>query len=82
MDITTARNHYRTVQNMIKGERTYRDKYLAEPRRSEALNEADAALAALVELGKIIQAASEAGILAGVMEQASLFELPDRVNYR
>lgn len=81
MDIKAAREHYRTVLTTLSAERSKRDRYLGEPRRSAALKEVDAAIASLGELGKVLQAASQAGILEQVVEQAPLFELPNPPHY-
>lgn len=82
MTIAEARAYYRGIATILKAERAMRARVLSEPRKSEALAEIDAALAALQSLGQIIQAAAEAGLLESVPEQAALFDLPpDRTTY-
>lgn len=82
MTIEDARAHYRTIQTVLKAERTMRMRVLAEPRKSVAVKEIDQALAALQELGKVIQAASAAGLLESLPEQAPLLDLPNLSQYR
>lgn len=82
MNIEDARTHYRTIQTVLKAERTMRMRVLAEPRKSAAVKEIDQALAALQELGKVIQAAAAAGLLESLPEQAPLLDLPNLSQYR
>jgi hypothetical protein len=76
MTITEARNHYRTILATLKSERAMRMRVLPEPRRSQAIAEIDAAISALEHIGQIVQAASLAGLLETVYEQAPLLDLP------
>lgn len=76
MTITEARNYYRGIVAILKAERAMRARVLSEPRRSEAIAEIDAALAALQALGQIVNAANEAGLLEQIYEQAPLLDLP------
>jgi hypothetical protein len=82
MTITEARTYYRGILAVLKAERANRQKFLAEPRRSEAIAEIDAALAALQALGQIIQAANDAGLLDKIYEQAPLLDLPTANPYQ
>lgn len=81
MNIEEARNHYRTILVTLKAERAMRQRVLAEPRKSQAIAEIDAALVALEHLGQIVHVASEAGLLETVYEQAPLLDLPEQRKY-
>lgn len=81
MTIDQARADYRLIAVALKSERGKRDRFLGEPRRSEAIKEIDAALAALERLGQIVSAASQAGLIETVYEQASLLDLPKQITY-
>jgi hypothetical protein len=81
MTITEARNHYRTILATLKSERAMRQRVLAEPRRSQAIAEIDAAISSLEHLGQIVQVANEAGLLETVYEQAPLLDLPSQTTY-
>jgi hypothetical protein len=76
VNITDARNDYRTLLSLLNAERAMRQRVLAEPRKSVAIKEIDDAKGALQRLGQIIQAASEAGLLDQIYEQAPLLDLP------
>ena len=76
MTITEARTYYRGILALLNAERAMRQRVLAEPRRSQAVAEIDAAVEALQALGQIVQAASEAGLLDQIYEQAALLDLP------
>lgn len=81
MDINQARSDYTTIATTLKAERVKRDKFLAEPRRSQALKEIDDAMAALQRLGQIINAANQAGLIETVYAQAPLLDLPKQQTY-
>lgn len=81
MDINQARTDYTTIATTLKAERVKRDKFLGEPRRSQAIKEIDDALAALNRLGQIVNAANQAGLIETVYEQAPLLDLPKQNTY-
>lgn len=82
MTITEARNHYRTIQNLLFAERAMRKRVLSEPRRGEAIREVDQAMASLEALGQVIHAAHEAGLLEDIYDQAPLItDLPSQTIY-
>lgn len=76
MTIVEARTHYRTILRLLNAERTMRLRVLSEPRKSQAIDEIDAALAALERLGQIVHAAHEAGLLESIPEQGTLLDRP------
>ncbi len=69
-----ARHHYRTLLNTLRKERRMRESVLSEPRRSQAINEIDAALSSLTALGQIVNTAIDAGLLEPDIEQIALFD--------
>lgn len=81
MTIDQARADYKLIASALKSERGKRDRFLGEPRRSEAIKEMDDALAALARLGQIVAAAAEAGLVETVYEQAPLLDLPTQKTY-
>ncbi len=81
MTIDQARADYKLLAAALKSERGKRDRFLAEPRRSEAIKEMDDAMAALQRLGQIVAAAAEAGLIETVYEQAPLLDLPKQTTY-
>jgi hypothetical protein len=74
MTLDEARAHYKTIRDTLAAERINRQKVLQEPRRSQAVREIDNALASLVSLASVFQAAHQAGILESVPVQKSLLE--------
>lgn len=81
MDINQARADYTTISSTLRAERSKRDRYLGEPRRSQALKEIDDAMAALQRLGQIVNVANQAGLIETVYEQAPLLDLPKQTTY-
>lgn len=81
MTIDQARSDYKLLAAALKSERGKRDRFLSEPRRSEAIKEMDDALAALERLGQIVAAAAAAGLVETVYEQAPLLDLPKQQTY-
>lgn len=81
MTIDQARTDYKLLATALKSERGKRDRFLSEPRRSEAIKEMDDALAALERLGKIVAAAADAGLVETVYEQDPLLDLPKQQTY-
>lgn len=74
MTVDQARKHYGIVLSALKLERKKRDKFLREPRRTQALAEIDEAIESLKQLGEVMGAAAKAGVLAGGHEQVEMFD--------
>ncbi len=81
MTLDQARADYKLLAAALRSERSKRDRFLAEPRRSEAIKEMDDALAALQRMGQIVAAAAAAGLVETVYEQAPLLDLPKQTTY-
>ena len=77
MTVDEARTHYLMIMAMLKQERKFRDKFLAEPRRGAALAEVNGAIDALEHLGLVMADAAKAGVLTSGHEQQPLIEVPE-----
>lgn len=76
MKVSEARTHYATILRTLLAEREKREKFLGEPRRSQAVKEIDVAVTSLEALGQLLAAAAESGLLATDVEQQPLIDVP------
>lgn len=76
MTIDDARRHYAIILRTLRNERHMRDIVLAEPRRSQALAEVDAAVTSLEALATVFAQAAVAGVLTTSHEQQPLLDVP------
>ena len=65
LTVDQARKAYATILVTLSRERAMREKFLADPRKSLAIQEIDAALDALLTFGDVVNLALDAGLLAG-----------------
>ena len=82
MNVNDARVAYATILMSLKKERGMRERVLSEPRKSAAIKEIDAAMDALLVLGRVVWMAVDAGLLGEDVatvppEQAPLLDVPE-----
>lgn len=81
MTVDEGRKAYATILAFLRREREMRRTHLGEPRRSQAVKEADDAISALESLGPVLGAAVAAGLLDAGHEQAALIDVPPHKQY-
>jgi hypothetical protein len=74
MTVDEAKQHYRIVMSALKQERRKREMFLPEPRRTLAMAEMDRAMASMLALGNVLNAAKNAGLLTSGQEQPALLQ--------
>lgn len=77
MTVDEANKHYKIAMSALQQERSKRDMFLKEPRRSTAMAEMDRAIASMRAIGDVLTAAKDAGLLTSDQGQPALLHVEE-----